>query len=234
MRVWQTYKTDESELPPYARRAMGTWRKHGHEINYLSDDDIRDWLLTEWDAGTLDLWESLPVGVMRADMWRYLVIYTHGGAYADLDTECYDAIDNWLPAEFSSGSKELVVCPENDVHYCQWFFVGRAGGSLLGSVIDLMFQRLHNPDYSMDNLVHYHTGPGVFTGGLMVNDPRPGINPVYDPPPNMLYCFQGENARIFHDIKVRNIFGSLFWNDGRYARWTEEAKEYRGSVTPRE
>jgi len=32
-------------------------------------------------------WESLPLGMLRADFWRYLVLYLYGGIYADLDVK---------------------------------------------------------------------------------------------------------------------------------------------------
>lgn len=32
-------------------------------------------------------WESLPLGMLRADFWRYMVLYLYGGIYADLDVK---------------------------------------------------------------------------------------------------------------------------------------------------
>ena len=61
-------------------------------------------------ADYLTFSQSLPVGVMRGDLWRYMVIYIYGGVYADLDTECWEPISVWMKDEY-----DMIVCPENDV-----------------------------------------------------------------------------------------------------------------------
>merc|ERR1719183_2089415 len=43
----------------------------------------------------LDLYDNFSKPVMRADMWRYLILYQYGGVYFDLDVECLTPIDTW-------------------------------------------------------------------------------------------------------------------------------------------
>ena len=38
-----------------------------------------------FDNETYTAYRSFPLGVMRADMWRYAVLYKRGGLYADVD-----------------------------------------------------------------------------------------------------------------------------------------------------
>ncbi len=33
------------------------------------------------------VWQSYPLGVMRADMWRYAALFINGGIYADMDVK---------------------------------------------------------------------------------------------------------------------------------------------------
>ena len=33
-----------------------------------------------------DAYDSLPIRVMKADLWRYCILYKYGGIYADSDT----------------------------------------------------------------------------------------------------------------------------------------------------
>ena len=35
-----------------------------------------------------DIYSSFPIGVMKADFFRYAVLLAHGGVYADVDTAC--------------------------------------------------------------------------------------------------------------------------------------------------
>ena len=49
---------------------------------------------------------------MKADIWRYCVIYKNGGLYTDLDTTCVIPIERWLPpdAEFTLVVKIELNC----------------------------------------------------------------------------------------------------------------------------
>lgn len=43
----------------------------------------------------ITLYDDLDENVMRADMWRYLVLHKYGGVYLDFDVECKRPIDEW-------------------------------------------------------------------------------------------------------------------------------------------
>ncbi len=34
------------------------------------------------------MFRAYPLGVMRADFWRYAILFAHGGLYADMDCRC--------------------------------------------------------------------------------------------------------------------------------------------------
>jgi mannosyltransferase OCH1-like enzyme len=38
---------------------------------------------------------NFPKGVMKADFWRYAVLYFYGGVYTDIDTDPYKSIRDW-------------------------------------------------------------------------------------------------------------------------------------------
>jgi mannosyltransferase OCH1-like enzyme len=41
-----------------------------------------------FDPKVYDIYSSFPIGVMKADFFRYAVLLAHGGVYADVDTAC--------------------------------------------------------------------------------------------------------------------------------------------------
>jgi mannosyltransferase OCH1-like enzyme len=43
-------------------------------------------------------YDALETGVQRSDMWRYTVLYLHGGAYADVDMEAHPPIVDLIHA----------------------------------------------------------------------------------------------------------------------------------------
>ena len=85
----------------------------------------------------LDLYDALPLQVMRTDLWRYCIIYIYGGIYADTDTILYKT-----PEIFTHPNKQLVVVPENNVHFCQWVFAAPPGSSIIKSIINLSVERM--------------------------------------------------------------------------------------------
>lgn len=231
--IWQTYKCSQYELPEYALEAQQTWVTHNPlwRMKYLDDAQASAFVREHFGSDVAKIFDTLPLGVMKADMWRYMIIYVYGGAYADLDTECYDSIDNWLP------DAELVVCPENETHFCQWFFVGKSGGGVLESIINTVISRCNNVDTSIPDFVHYHTGPAAFTAGILqyfnIDTPFDVIKDSETLNSPEFYCFGGGRWRIFHWEKVKNIYGSQNWNDGRYTQWIKEAQNI-GNIRPGE
>jgi mannosyltransferase OCH1-like enzyme len=109
-----------------------------------------------------DAYKILPMAVMKADLWRYCVIYYYGGIYADTDTICMVN-----PNMFLKNDALLICAPENDVHLCQWIFVAPPKSPILLNVINMSVKRILTiPEIKGEHIIHYLTGPGVFTYGI--------------------------------------------------------------------
>jgi mannosyltransferase OCH1-like enzyme len=226
--IWQTYKDPFDELQPYMLDAVNTWKTLNpeYEYRYMDDSQAAQFILKEYGQEWHDLFIGLPVGVMRGDLWRYMVIYKYGGVYTDLDTECLNPINVWLNEEY-----EMIVCPETDLHFCQWTFAASAGNPILKSVLDTIKEKLINPTYGSPHFVHTHTGPAVWTEGIIkaldikVNNLISDhllLNSSDNAKLYKFHCYGGENWRIFHFIDVKHIYGSQKWNDGNYIQWIED------------
>jgi mannosyltransferase OCH1-like enzyme len=87
----QTWKTHEVPAPAEALRQG--WRRHNPEFAYrFYDDAACRAVVAEAFGHWLDHYDRLPFGVMRADVFRYAVIFRQGGVYADIDMECLKPI----------------------------------------------------------------------------------------------------------------------------------------------
>lgn len=85
--VSQTWKS--AELPVEAARLVAGWRRHNPEFDFrFYDDAACRALMAEVFPQHLAAYEALPHPVMRADVFRYAVVYRDGGLYADIDMEC--------------------------------------------------------------------------------------------------------------------------------------------------
>ena len=84
----------------FVNKSTYSWRTFG--LREKDSTDTTDWSYYFWDdAAVMQLFRShypefpnlqgivehcLPTGTLRADLWRYLVLYTYGGVYSDVDS----------------------------------------------------------------------------------------------------------------------------------------------------
>lgn len=225
-KIWQTYKDPYESLPDYIKETTETWKNLNpdYEYEYMDDTQARKFIKKWYGNEMVGLFDSVPVGVMRGDMWRYLIIYAYGGVYTDLDTKCLKPIDSWIKMD-----KKFITCPEHDIHLCQWTFAAVPSHPSIKSVIDLMVERLsNNPDWTRPHFVHHYTGPGVWTDGILSSLMVKKENSIIDesiewnelkvPKELGFYCYGGEDWRIFHLDASQHLYGSQNWHYG-YEQW---------------
>ena len=225
--IWQTYKDPFEELPEYMIDAVNTWKDLNpeYEYKYMDDKQAAEFVLSEFGQEWYDLFINVPVGVMRGDMWRYMVVYKYGGVYADLDTLCLKPISSWM-----LNDKKMIVCPETEGHFCQWTFAAEPESLIIKTVLDHIKNELSNPDYKKPHFVHNTTGPAVWTRGILSElnlnelnliDDYLLINSSENAKLNGFHCYGGEDWRIFHFNAVKHIYGSQNWKDS-YVQWIKD------------
>ena len=164
-KIFQTHKSIQYvHSKPHLLNAMNSWKKSVPEFEYhfFNDQECNEFMKTHFSGPIYDAYNKVPLSVMKADLWRYCVIYHYGGIYADIDTVC-----NIHPKHLLKGNSQLICVPENETHMCQWLFAAPPKSPILKQVIDLSVDRI----LSMDNIkgehiIHELTGPGVFTHGI--------------------------------------------------------------------
>lgn len=225
--IWQTYKDPFDTLQPYMVDTVNSWKDKNpdYEYRYMDDVEVLKFVRKEFGEDWYQIFIDCPLGVMRADIWRYMIIYKYGGVYTDLDTLCLAPIDEWLPKDY-----DMVICPENDVHLCQWTFAATPGHPILKSVLDCIKEGFENPDYQEDHYVHKLTGPAVWTRGIRKAIDLPEntqliymdkiIKDLPKAKEYKLFSFGSESWRMFHNMVVQHLYGSQNWHYG-YVQWIQ-------------
>ncbi|KAJ7668150.1 nucleotide-diphospho-sugar transferase [Mycena rosella] len=152
--IWQTWKyAPESKAFRFAFRAPTvSWTTHHPNFAHtvLSDDAALS--LTRKLYGSVpavfDAYAALPLPVLRADFFRYLVLLAQGGIYSDIDTTALRPATEWVPARVPRASYGLVVGIEADpdgddwqrwfarrVQFCQWTIQAKAGHPVLRAIV---------------------------------------------------------------------------------------------------
>ena len=110
-RIFQTH----SASTPH----VGTWKaknpRYAH--SFYNDQMCLDFVKEHFDEDVVQAYQALRPGAARADLWRYCVLYVHGGVYVDADCICLQPLDHWLPSE-----TDLVVVIDREIQPCLSLF----------------------------------------------------------------------------------------------------------------
>ena len=76
------------------RRCVNAWRTlhPEYEIRIRDDADV-DAFLCKHAPGAVKAWRAMPIGAIKADVYRYIVLKVEGGVYADMDCEPLKSIE---------------------------------------------------------------------------------------------------------------------------------------------
>ncbi len=93
--IWQTHEWEYKDLPHNFNRCTQTWKNLNPEWEYRYHSAIdRAMTVRDFDQ-ELYKYYMFADKVTQADIWRYIVLYQHGGFYTDMDSFCV------MPLEYS-------------------------------------------------------------------------------------------------------------------------------------
>ena len=95
--IYQTYV----QTTPFMR----SWQQQsGWQHHFFDDVACRLFVKQHLEPAVYNAYTRLTPGAARADLWRYCVLWVHGGVYVDADCTCLAPLDEWIGKE-----TELVV-----------------------------------------------------------------------------------------------------------------------------
>ncbi|KAK9370666.1 hypothetical protein V1509DRAFT_651463 [Lipomyces kononenkoae] len=116
-KVFQTTKKVDKKY----MEAVSSWSKLNPEYQHVLVDDVtaQDFVESAFInvPQVVQLYNSFPNPVLKADLLRYLLLYLYGGVYADIDVYCRKPIAEWLPENFWKSDADVVVGVEIDEPY---------------------------------------------------------------------------------------------------------------------
>lgn len=210
-KIYQTHKSRSYiNNTPELLKAQNSWKKYKDYKHYFYNNKEQDIFMKNHFSDIYDAYKKCPIPVMKADLWRYCIIYKYGGIYADADTVCLKKPDYLIKKSY------LVGVPENNTHLCQWIFSAPANSPILKSIIDLSVGRLREAkEFKGKHFIHRYTGPGVFTQGIEKwlfdnNYSTFKEREKYSNYPNNIIFFYPST---FHKYNVRHLYSGK-WENG--------------------
>lgn len=195
--IWQTWKYSPSDPRFTFHEQESSWSNQHpgfvHEV--ITDDDAVNLLRLFYATvpEILEAYLAMPLPVLKADFFRYLILYARGGIYSDIDTYAIQSALEWLPSQIPRETVGLVIGIEADpdrpdwadwysrrIQFCQWTIQSKPGHPVLRDVITritnstLELKRAGKLASFLDNSVVELTGPAVWTDTIMdyFNDER--------------------------------------------------------------
>jgi mannosyltransferase OCH1-like enzyme len=101
----------------------------------------------------VEVYESLPIAILRADLLRYLIILAEGGYWSDLDVSSDKSATDWVPAEYKDQNIDMIIGLEFDFEwrgpntevasqFCNWVFAAKPSSRNLQVVVDTVVDTL--------------------------------------------------------------------------------------------
>jgi alpha 1,6-mannosyltransferase len=188
--IWQTWKTGpgsgdfEDRLRPF--EASWTEKNPGF-VHEVITDDAAVHLINYLYAAVPEVtqaYEAMPLPVIKADFFRYLILLARGGVYSDIDTKALKPTIDWLPADFDKATAGLVIGIEADpdredwaqwyarrIQFCQWTIQSKPGHPVLAEIVAAITEKtLQMRDSksflkgdALQKSIMDYTGPGIWT-----------------------------------------------------------------------
>ena len=152
--IWQTWKANPSSgaFAEQLRVPEASWTElHPSFIHEVITDNVAVHLIRHFYASVPEVvqaYEALPIPVVKADFFRYLILLARGGIYSDIDTKALQPATDWVPESLPRSAYGLVVGIEADpdredwhewysrrVQLCQWTIQAKAGHPVLVDVV---------------------------------------------------------------------------------------------------
>lgn len=221
--IWQTYKT---EYPPLVSvECIRSWTNANpaYEWMYFDDFACDQFMKDHFSSDYYNIYDSLPFGIMKADMWRIAIVYIYGGFYADLDTFCHRALDAWISTE------ELLVSEETPHgSICNYFFGATPKHPALLLALESIKDCYNSPNYLNKEHVTatpiQNFGAHAFSSGIQKYRK---LNPLDAAARYLAYGDHEVAPWPDHRTYVSHQTASEFWRDG-YDSWRVEQKNNFG------
>ncbi|KAL4913946.1 nucleotide-diphospho-sugar transferase [Aspergillus aurantiobrunneus] len=198
--IWQTWKYAPTSVwfTRDLRRPEASWtEKNPNFVHQVIPDDTLHHLIKYLYGSIPEVFEafdSLPIPVLKADFFRYLILLARGGVYSDIDTTALKPVVDWLPDTLNLSTVGFVVGIEADpdrpdwadwysrrLQFCQWTIQSKPGHPILIDIVTYITQETLRMKKAgilkkgkMDKTIVEFTGPAAWTDSVFryFNDPE--------------------------------------------------------------
>jgi len=110
--IFQTWKT--KNISNDFNILTQTWKDNNKNYSHFlfDDDDCKSFIKKNFEENVYEAYCRIIPGAFKADLWRYCILFIYGGIYVDIDTICFNNIDNFIDEDIEFMTPiDLNNCP---------------------------------------------------------------------------------------------------------------------------
>jgi mannosyltransferase OCH1-like enzyme len=177
----------------------------------MSSSDREKFVLENYGEDWFNIFINLPFNVMRANVWRYMVINTYGGVYVDIDTICKKPISYWIKNDY-----DMTITTEfpDHIFFCQFVFASKNNNLILINLLNSIKEKLsRNYNYKNNtNFVAETTGYLIWDHEIKDRKYMESVN---------IYAYIGEETKKINLESIEHLLGSQNEFNG-YEAWRKK------------
>lgn len=164
-RIFQTWKTKDANNSIDKLRSSWIEKNPEFEYVYFDDKDILDFISLNFDERVNKCYKRMINGSLKADFFRYCVIYIQGGLYVDVDISCEKPLHEMFDFDkinFITATDNCRVHRSDRIY--QGFLGGEAGCLIFKMMIDHVCSNIEQN--KLKNNLFDLSGPVIFSKKL--------------------------------------------------------------------
>ena len=163
LNLFQTWST--KNLEPGMKKCVDSLISQNPEFKYFlfDDNDCRTFIKKYFNRNVLNAYDNLMPGAYKADLWRYCVLYIHGGIYLDIKLNCI----NGFKLIYLTGREHFVFDRVPPLSIYNALMISKPKNILFKKAINKIIQNVNSNFYGDSGLEP--TGP-VMLGKLILQN----------------------------------------------------------------
>ena len=162
LNIFQTWHS--KDLPENMRKTVQLLKIQNPEFEHFlfDDNDCREFIEKNFPNDVLFAFDSLIPGAYKSDLWRYCVLYIHGGIYLDIKYHCFNGFKLLFLTDKEYFVKDLL---ENHIYNALMATFPK--NEIMLKCINQIVENVKTKNYRTSSL--HTTGPGLL-GSFLINE----------------------------------------------------------------
>ena len=166
-KIFQTF--EHGNFEPQFQFLVDDWKLENPEFEYhFFDADDRQAFMSHYFKGKVyDSYLRIKPGAFKSDLWRYCVLYVHGGFYADIDSICLGSLNMFVNKDTDFVAGTDLNLGDLEYHNVSNAFIGSVQGHpILKNCINRIVEMIDLEELPAENIMNF-CGPGLL--GIEIN-----------------------------------------------------------------